>query len=322
MTLVPKVAFVLGSGRCGSTLVHEVLAQHCEVAWLSNVDDALGGRGLRTDRLTRHNASLLRHLPPSATTKGRLRFAPSEGWRLLEREVGPVMVSPSHDLTDREAMPWLVDRVRSSLGGRATRAGAPVFLHKLTGWPRAGLLTAAFPDARFVHVVRDGRAVVASWLQMPWWRGHLGPEGWHFGPLGDAERELWERTGRSQVALAALAWSRLLDAFDAAVDATGAGRWLEVRYEDLLAAPGEHLTSMASHLGLCRDASLDRAVARTPWRAAGRPWESSLRPSDVETVELVAERQLRRRAYLSPAPRLGDGQRIGHHDTGGDAVDR
>ena len=66
----------------------------------------------------------------------------------------------------------------------------------MTGWPRAGFLHAVFPDARYVNVIRDGRAVANSWLQMDWWLGYRGPEHWHFGPLSDEHREVWERSGR------------------------------------------------------------------------------------------------------------------------------
>jgi nucleoside-diphosphate-sugar epimerase len=34
-------AFVLGTGRCGSTLIHELLARHEGVGFLSNLDDRL-----------------------------------------------------------------------------------------------------------------------------------------------------------------------------------------------------------------------------------------------------------------------------------------
>ena len=37
----PSFAFVLGSGRCGSTLAHDVLARHPDVGFVSNVDDRL-----------------------------------------------------------------------------------------------------------------------------------------------------------------------------------------------------------------------------------------------------------------------------------------
>ena len=61
----PRFAFVLGSGRCGSTLVHDVLARHPDVGFVSNVDDRLAPLGLRG----RGNGRLYRMIPPALTEK-------------------------------------------------------------------------------------------------------------------------------------------------------------------------------------------------------------------------------------------------------------
>ena len=39
-------------------------------------------------------------------------------------------------------------------------------LIKITGWSRIGFLDEIFPDARFIHIVRDGRAVASSLLHV------------------------------------------------------------------------------------------------------------------------------------------------------------
>ena len=96
--------------------------------------------------------------------------------------------APTGTCSPADATPWLTKRLQTFFEDRMTRAPEPVYLHKLTGWPRAGFLHAGFPDARFVNVVRDGRAVASSWLQMDWWLGYRGPEHWHFGPLSDEHR--------------------------------------------------------------------------------------------------------------------------------------
>jgi hypothetical protein len=241
----PRYAFVLGTGRCGSTLVHELLTRHPDVGFVTNVDDrtgrAIGGRV---------QAGLYRRLPAAATRKGRLRLAPSEGYRALEREVSGVVTEPTRDLEASDAVPWLASRFEAFFASRATALGAPLFLHKFTGWPRARFVDRVLPGSRYVHVVRDGRAVAASWLQTDWWRGHLGPEGWHFGPLPPAYETEWQASGRSFVVLAGLAWKLLLDAFDESRHAIGDDRWLEVRYEDVLADPRARTAEILEFLGL------------------------------------------------------------------------
>ncbi|MHB8488835.1 MAG: sulfotransferase [Candidatus Dormibacteria bacterium] len=51
---------------------------------------------------------------------------------------------------------------------RARVQHVATFLHKLTGWPRVGLLHAAFPDAYFIHVHREMSATARSWLRQSW----------------------------------------------------------------------------------------------------------------------------------------------------------
>ena len=237
--------FLLGTGRCGSTLLHELLARHPHVGFLTNVDDRAG-----TSAATRMQAGLYRRLPTAAAQKGRLRLAPSEGYRALEREVSPLVAEPFRDLEASDAVPWLAERFHRFFADRAAAFDAPLFVHKFTGWPRARFIDRVLPGSCYVHVVRDGRAVAASWLQTGWWRGHLGPAGWHFGPLPDAYQKEWEASGRSFVLLAGLAWKLLLDAFDQAQAELGTVRWLEVRYEDILAEPRARIAEVLEFLGL------------------------------------------------------------------------
>ena len=154
------------------------------------------------------------------------------------------------DLEAADASPWLADRFRRFFAERAAAQRSPLFLHKFTGWPRARFIDAVLPGTRFVHVVRDGRAVATSWLQQEWWRGHLGPSGWHFGPLPPDYEKEWDASGRSFVLLAGLAWKLLLDAFDESRAVVGEERWFELRYEDLVADPRRTTTEVLEFLGL------------------------------------------------------------------------
>jgi Sulfotransferase family len=252
------LGFVIGTGRCGSTLVHEVLARHPEVGFLSNLQDKLptlpfGGRW--------NNALLRRVAPrdprlgpfrdrPRLLERGRLRVAPSEGWEVLGRQVSPLLATPHRDLVAADATPWLAERLRRFFECRMAAQRRPVFLHHVTGWPRTGLLHAVFPQARFIHVVRDGRAVANSWLQTSWWTGYQGPDRWYLGPLPAAYAREFEASEGSYVLLAGLGWKLLMDAFEAARQAVPPAQWLQVRYEDLVADPRGQVARMLEFLGL------------------------------------------------------------------------
>ena len=78
-----RFVFVLGTGRCGSTLVEEVLCRHPSVGFVSNLEDRFN----LPLTAGRWNGSLYRRLPAAVTQKSRVRYAPSEAYRMLSREV-------------------------------------------------------------------------------------------------------------------------------------------------------------------------------------------------------------------------------------------
>jgi hypothetical protein len=295
----PRFVFVLGTGRCGSSLVHEVLAQHEDVGFVSNLDDRLAIPAA----LGRWNGPLYRRLPLGLTEKGRVRFAPSEGYRVLAREVSPVIASPVRDLVASDASPWLGSRFGRFFERRAAAQGRAVFLHKFTGWPRARFIDAALSETRFVHVIRDGRAVASSLLQMPWWRGYGGPSEWGWGALADEEQRAWESAGRSFPVLAALEWKRLMRAFAEAKAAITPERWIDVRYEDLLRDPTGITKELTEFVGLSWTTGFEVRFGRYRFQSSkAESFRHDLHQSDVSAMEDVLGSHLQELGYtLSPS---------------------
>ena len=104
-----------------------------------------------------------------------------------------------------------------------------------------------FTESGFVHIVRAGRAVANSVLQMPWWNGYRGPQHWLLGPLARVLQEEWDSSAESFVMPAALTWRVLMDSYESAVKTLPADRHLEIRYEDLLAQPEESMCRLRIH---------------------------------------------------------------------------
>jgi hypothetical protein len=279
---VPTFVFVVSFGNSGSSLVHEVLARHPEVGFLSNIQDRLPMLPARAGAL---NNSLYRRVPQALTRKGRMRFAPSEGWRALVEEVSPMLAESSRDLTASDATPWVATRFRSFFHAHATAQGKGVFLHKLTGWPRTGFIRAVYPDARFVHVYRDGRAVVDSDLRTSWWRGYLGPEFAGYGPLSAQYATEWEASARSFAVLAAIGWKIAMDAYAMARAQVPGEQWLDVRFEDVLEDPWTRFKEMIEFIGLKPSPTFDKAVARTAFQTDRR--DTFRRHLDSNTLTLV-----------------------------------
>jgi omega-hydroxy-beta-dihydromenaquinone-9 sulfotransferase len=290
----PKLIFVIGTGRCGSTLVEEVLCRHAGVGFVSNLEDRFN----LPVGASRWNGRLYRRLPAAATQKSRVRYAPSEAYRVLARDVSPLLASPLRDLTASDVTPWLERRLRDFFIPRARAQDVDTFLHKFTGWPRAGFLRAVFPSARFIHVVRDGRAVANSWLQMPWWLGFEGPDHWQWGPLPPDLETAWEESGRSFVVLAGLLWRMLIDSFEFARAGIERDDWLEIRYEDVAAKPRESFAAILSFCGLPWDATFETGFARHAFTASrSDAFRRDLDPADVERLSRILASPLARNGY-------------------------
>jgi Sulfotransferase family len=300
------LSFVLGTGRCGSTLVTELIARHPRVGFVSNIDDKFG----LLDTKGRWNNGLFNRSqernPPLRSFKdrrrvvepGRLRVAPSEGWEVLERQVSPIFREPCRDLTAEDATPWLQKRIAEFFDSRMSAQRKPLFVHHLTGWPRSGLLRTVYPEARFVHVVRDGRAVVNSWLQTGWWDGCRGPDNWYLGPLSHADRQEWEHADRSFVVLAGLGWRILLDAIDEARELVPEDQWLDVRLEDLIENPRATTAEVLAFLGLQWTPQFEAGFRRHTFRASrGMAWRRDLSTEQVLLLERTIAKPLASYGY-------------------------
>jgi omega-hydroxy-beta-dihydromenaquinone-9 sulfotransferase len=275
-----RFLFVVGTGRCGSTLLAEILAGHPEIGWISNYPPRL--------------ARVARALP--------LAPHPIEAYGLLEQQVSPMLVDPCRDLTADDAAPWLERRLRRFFDSHAQDEARPVFMHKFTGWPRARLLAAVFPEATFIHVYRDGRSVANSYLQVPWWRGYRGVPQWSFGDLSEEERREWEATDHSWTYLAGLEWMRLMGAFEAARAEIGPQRWLDLRYEDLVARPKEETAAVLRFTGLESWDGLDATLSRLGVSEGRRDaYRDELRPEDVSLLESMLASTLARWGYTTNA---------------------
>lgn len=286
--------FVVGTGRCGSTLVHELLARHPAFGFVSNLEDRLplplwAGRW---------NGALYRGPMGRYTRKGRVRFAPSEAYRLISRELGALYAESRRDLLASDVTPWLRAGFQRFFERRAALQGVDAFVHKYTGWPRLGFFAEIFPDARFIHILRDGRAVANSWLQMPWWRGYRGPAQWQWGELSPAQQAQWAGAGHAFPALAGLGWVRLMDAFEAAEAALPAGRCLALRYEAVLAQPRASFQRMLEFCGLPWTAAFEQQFARQRFEHARLDaFRRDLAPAQLEALESCVQPRLSQLGY-------------------------
>ena len=161
----------------------------------------------------------------------------------------------------------------------------------------AGVLPIAYPAARVIHIVRDGRDVVCSLLEKPWLRPQQARNDDAGIAYGSYARFWVERERReefqhaSDARRAAWAWRQYVTAARAAEPAA-----LEVRYEELASSPATVAHKLAAHLD-APDEALAAALGRAHGTSVGR-YRDDLTEQQLEDVLAEAGELLRELGYV------------------------
>jgi hypothetical protein len=166
---------------------------------------------------------------------------------------------------------------------------------------RVAFVDALFPDATFVFLKRDGRDNVSSLInawRTPRYRTYFLPEPHH---IPGVDPRWWKFVlypgwrddlhGPVEV-VCARQWAASNDlALDAAAGVAG-GRWIEVRYEDLVAEPDATIADLLERLGLDYSPAVRakvRAIATTPINAVTPPEPGKWRRENATEIEAVSD---------------------------------
>jgi hypothetical protein len=263
---------IVGTGRCGSTVLHHILSHHPQTAWLSRWCDKYPDKP-QVNRLAMRALDL-----PLPSRYIRKVLYPVEAYRFWEHHC-PGFSEPCRDLNEEDVSPKIKRNVQEVMLEMSTDRRNTLLI-KITGWPRIGFLKEIFPDAKFIHIYRDGRAVVNSWLNVGWWSGWRGPANWRWGELTYEQREKWTKHDRSFVALAAIEWEILMTAQERAKQRIPPSDLLEIRYEDLCQAPVETLREVTEFSALKWSPRFEAAVKGFSLESANDKWRTHL--SDVQ----------------------------------------
>jgi omega-hydroxy-beta-dihydromenaquinone-9 sulfotransferase len=287
---VTKPIFIVGTGRCGSTAFHKLLGAHEQLMWLSGFAEEFPNRpSWNRWAVTAVGNPLIRRLFGA-------RIKPGENYGFWYKHAYG-FAEPGRDLVRADVTPRVKRQVRSAIERMLTPKRSRLLI-KLTGWSRIGFLDEIFEDAKFIHIVRDGRAVANSYLHVnSWqWRGWYGPYSWRYGPLPAEDQAAWEASGRSFVALAGIQWKIHTRAIETARQALDPSRFLEVKYETFCEQPLETCRRVMEFAELTDSAAFERHVQATPIKDTDR-WRKDLSEAQQALLTDLLREELLRYGY-------------------------
>jgi hypothetical protein len=271
-----RPVFVGGCPRSGTTLLGSMLGAHgrClaipESQFIVEVLRELKAGGFDAERLGRR-------------ITGHFRF---KTWAV---DMAPPDTAEAAAIQSYAALiEWFVSRY----GQAVSRPDREIWIeHSPFNAQYFGTLLEHFPDARLVHIVRDGRATAASVMKLAW--------------------------GPNEAHLAAPWWAHRLSFGLAAETRYGPERVARVRYEDLVVEPRATLEALCEFLGLEFEEDMlaanglrvpeyttewHKLVGSRPDAARIEAWREDLEPRQIEIFESITGDLL---SYLGYQPDFG-----------------
>jgi omega-hydroxy-beta-dihydromenaquinone-9 sulfotransferase len=289
MMQITKPIFIVGTGRCGSTLFHRLLATHPQLMWLSGFSHRFPDKpALNRRAVTAVGSPLLKGI------LGR-KIRPAEAYGFWDAHAYGFS-EPCRDLVRSDVSTKVKKQVRAALQALLTPERNRMLV-KITGWPRIGFLNEIFEDAKFIHIKRDGRAVASSLLHVGFWRGWYGPQGWRAGLLSPEDQATWESYDRSFTALAGIEWRIQMRAMEAARRALDPKLFFEVKYEAFCEQPLETYRQVLEFAELPWSAELEKAVKEASIRSTSNRWRDDLTPAQQGILDNLLREDLQRYGY-------------------------
>jgi hypothetical protein len=223
-------------------------------------------------------------LGPSARAS-RFIPKPAESLRTIRRCSDGLFQVP-RELSAQDISAELVESVREYHSQILRWHGRESLAIKHTGFPRFTFWRSVFPDARFIQILRDGRAVVYSVMRVSWWKGSL--DGWWWGPIPENYMEEYEKSGRRPAVLAAIGWKRLLDLYEEEMQALPKSNPATiVRYDAFTQDPVSVMKDVERFCGLEESLTFEKSVRSFSIRNADVAWKKGLSSEELRHVENV-----------------------------------
>lgn len=254
--------FIIGSARSGTTILVQTFASHEEIATYPS------------------EANTLWHPQTYPWRRSPLRDQIPPLWVDPERFTRFSIQYRTHDQTQR---------LRSAFGAYQLLSRKKYFLNKsamITFMIR--FIRRTFPDAHFIHMVRDGHAVALSYAKKEFKKIHQDPNVYQEQGLNLSFEELLKECARS--------WRQHIEEVERQKEELSRQNALyEVRYERFCQDPRRELSQLAKFMGV--DPAGFRWTDYSHIRSRNFKYREELEPDTLRALSHIMQPQLANQGY-------------------------
>lgn len=290
-----KPVFIIGCPRSGTTMILDILASHEDFAWISQHVNRYPKR-LSFGYFQRmyYNSSFGLDLYKSKKKFRNIIPIPSEPWNFFNHYLKNFQWEingsiPPRLRTEKDISKNEIHRFQSVIEKACKIQKKDRFLSKYTDFPRITYLKQVFPDAKFIHLLRDGRAVANSyynkikkgdfntWDERKWWiKGW--PKEW---------KDDFLKNHNNPIGFVAYQWKFFIDLIWQDSKNISQNDYIEVRYENILNESVKHMKNILDFCEMPDSKRMDKYIDYLRIENMNVKWKKQLNNDQHKTLKQI-----------------------------------
>lgn len=283
MSIPPPFVCLVGTGRCGSTLLYNLLARHRSFAWPSGFSNAFPRAPwvALTHRFWR--------LKDPKDFRGWRGFPkPAEPNHLIQLVLGgqyqvedPSLLSEQTIITLREHF----DSVKKY-------HGADCIILKVVGFPvRIDLFSLMWSGGKFVHIERDLKPSVSSTLNVDFYSGWGTLDRWEWTPVPAELKAFHESVDECEAVGVAIGLWLQRRRIEDQLGRLDSENVMVIHYADLVSGHSQTMEILLRWLGLPFEEAYARLLGRASVEEkADEKWKQYLSRDQIDNLDAFQER--------------------------------
>lgn len=300
--VIQKPIFIVGCHRSGTTILYDTLAQHPDLAYFTNASALLPKTPIFSNWFSQGvmgDTTVERFVKDGLEVSPR---SPSEGIRIWEFYANN---DDSHYLDESYENDQMEIFLKRTIQKHLKYFQKTRFINKNPdNSSRIRYLNKLFPDAYFIHIVRDGRAVCQSLLKFRKAAADFfGVDHRHATSGVKSEKwleikQLWDTDPIRSIGLL---WLDVMETLERDRELIAPNRYLEIRYEDFVAAPFSYLQKLVQFSELSWDAaiadSFQTAADQINLGKRNDAWREHLTSEDTKKLMAIIGSKMQQYGY-------------------------